>query len=72
MSNTIFRKSVIRVVLDDTFVMDKLRLNDRFQGDPTRVANGKEVGSQLLHTVNKYTRAFRKLNLMLNNGKRAS
>ncbi|PCJ00124.1 MAG: hypothetical protein COB15_03040 [Flavobacteriales bacterium] len=48
--------------------MDKLLIKYRFQGFPYIVADGKGEFYQLPHTANKYTRSFRKLNLILNNG----
>ena len=46
----------------------KLLIKYRFQGYPYIVADGKGKFYQLPHVVNKYTRPFRKLNLILNNG----
>ncbi|NQX96495.1 MAG: hypothetical protein HRT73_01265 [Flavobacteriales bacterium] len=51
-----------------TFIMDKLLIKYRFQGYPYVVADGKGEFFQLPHVVNKYSRSFRKLNLILNNG----
>lgn len=48
--------------------MDRLLIKYRFQGYPYIVADGKGEFYQLPHTVNKYTRSFRKLNCILNNG----
>ena len=48
--------------------MDQLLIKYRFQGYPYIVADGKGVFYQLPHTINKYSRVFRKLNLMMNNG----
>ena len=48
--------------------MDKLLIKYRFQGHPYIVADGKGEFYQLPYTANKYTRSFRKLNLILNNG----
>jgi hypothetical protein len=48
--------------------MDQLLIHYRFQGHPYIVADGKWGFYQLPHTVNKYTRLFRKLNCILNNG----
>jgi len=48
--------------------MDELLIKYRFQGYPYIVADGKGEFYQLPHVVNKYTRPFRKLNLILNNG----
>jgi len=47
-------------------------MNDRFQGYPSIVAEGIKVFYQLQNAVSKYTRAFKKLHVMLNNGKSAS
>lgn len=51
-----------------TITMDKLLIKYRFQGHPYIVADGKGDFYQLPHTANKYSRSFRKLNLILNNG----
>ena len=51
-----------------TFILDRLLIKYRFQGYPYIVADGKGEFYQLPHVVNKYSRLFRKLNLILNNG----
>ncbi len=56
------------VHLSYTVVMDRLLIKYRFQGFPYIVADGKGEFYQLPHVVNKYTRSFRKLNVVLNNG----
>lgn len=48
--------------------MDKLVIKYRFQEHPYIVADGKGDFYQLPHIVNKYSRSFRKLNRVLNNG----
>ena len=48
--------------------MNRLLIKYRFQGYPYIVADGKGEFYQLPHSVNKYSRSFRKLNRMLNNG----
>jgi len=48
--------------------MDELLIKYRFQGYPYIVADGKGEFYQLPHVANKYTRPFRKLSLILNNG----
>jgi len=48
--------------------MDELLIKYRFQGFPYIVADGKGEFYQLPHVVNKYSRSFRKLNRILNNG----
>ena len=48
--------------------MDELLIKYRFQGYPYIVADGKGGFYQLPHVANKYTRPFRKLNIILNNG----
>jgi hypothetical protein len=48
--------------------MGELLIKYRFQGHPYIVSDGKGEFYQLPHTANKYTRSFRKLNLILNNG----
>ena len=47
--------------------MNKLLIKYRFQGYPYIVADGKGEFYQLPHVSNKYSRPFRKLNLILNN-----
>jgi len=49
-------------------MMDELLIKYRFQVYPYIVADGKGEFYQLPHVVNKYSRLFRKLNLILNNG----
>jgi len=68
MCNTVGLRLVNIVYLCYTFAMDKLLIKYRFQGFPYIVADGKGEFYQLPHTANKYTRSFRKLNLILNNG----
>ena len=51
-----------------TFILDRLLIKYRFQGYPYIVADGKGEFYQLPHVANKYSRPFRKLNLILNNG----
>jgi hypothetical protein len=48
--------------------MDRLLIKYRFQGYPYIVADGKGDFYQLPHVVNKYSRSFRKMNKVLNNG----
>jgi len=48
--------------------MDQLLIKYRFQGYPYIVADGKGDFFQLPHLANKYSKSFRKLSLMLNNG----
>jgi hypothetical protein len=48
--------------------MDRLLIKYRFQGYPYIVADGKGEFYQLPHSVSKYSKSFRKLNLILNNG----
>ncbi len=48
--------------------MNKLLIKYRFQGHPYIVADGKGDFYQLPHLVNKYSRSFRKLSRVLNNG----
>lgn len=48
--------------------MPKLLIKYRSQGYPYIVADGKGDFYQLPHVANKYSRPFRKLNLILNNG----
>lgn len=48
--------------------MDKLLIKYRFQNLPYIVADGKGEFYQLAHCDNNYSRPFRKLNLVLNNG----
>ena len=51
-----------------TFILDRLLIKYRFHGCPYIVADGKGEFYQLPHVANKYSRPFRKLNLILNNG----
>ena len=51
-----------------TIIMDKLLIKYRFQNFPYIVVDGKGVFYQLPSCEHKYTRAFRKLNRVLNNG----
>ena len=67
MCNTVGLKLVKVVYLCYTLLMGKLLIKYRFQGYPYIVADGKGVFYQLPHVVKKYTRSFRKLNLILNN-----
>jgi len=48
--------------------MDELLIKYRFQGYPYIVADGKGEFYQLPHLANKYSKAFRRLKLVLNNG----
>jgi hypothetical protein len=48
--------------------MDELLIKYRFQGFPYIVADGKGEFYQLPHVAKKYSRSFRKLNVILNNG----
>ncbi|MGJ8660969.1 MAG: hypothetical protein ACSHXL_02935 [Bacteroidota bacterium] len=48
--------------------MEKLLIKYRFQNFPYIVADGKGVFYQLPNCENKYARAFRKMNVVLNNG----
>ena len=68
MCNSVKFSLVNIVYLRYTFVMDELLIKYRFQGYPYIVADGKGEFYQLPHVVNKYSRSFRKLNLVLNNG----
>ena len=48
--------------------MNKLLIKYRFQKYPYIVADGKGEFYQLPHLANKYSRSFRKLSCILNNG----
>ena len=48
--------------------MERLLIKYRFKGYPYIVADGKGEFYQLPHVVNKYSRSFRKLSIILNNG----
>lgn len=48
--------------------MQKLVIKYRFQDFPFIVADGKGVFYQLPHCDNNYSKSFRKLNRVLNNG----
>ena len=48
--------------------MNQLLIKYRFQGYPYIVADGKGEFYQLPHLANRYTRSFRRLNCILNNG----
>lgn len=48
--------------------MEKLLIKYRFQGYPYIIADGKGEFYQLPYTTNNYSRPFRKLNRVLNNG----
>jgi hypothetical protein len=56
------------ILLRYTVQMQKLLIKYRFQNFPYIVADGKGVLYQLPHAENNYSRAFRKLNPVLNNG----
>jgi hypothetical protein len=56
------------VAIRVTHFVKYLQIKYRFQDYPFVVADGKGEFYQLAHTVNKYTRPFRKLNRILNNG----
>ena len=54
-------------IFDVTHFMEKLVIQYRFKGYPYIVADASGNFYQLEHTINRYTRSFRKLNLVLNN-----
>lgn len=60
--------SVNIVVLCYTLAMQQLLIKYRFEGLPYIVADGKGNFFQLAHCTNKYTKQFRQLQLVLNNG----